>query len=97
MAPRHNLYNHRVQARPAGVFQDVSTNYLQIARGEGPGTSDTESIDSNNQNETRRRSWTREQKLGAVNYASTTYVPSRNGGTELISRNAVANNIGCTP
>lgn len=81
----YNPYAHRVQAsrvQSAGVFQDVSNNYLQVARGEGPSTkpSDTESIDSDDANDTRRRSWTREQKLGAVNYASMTYIPSKKWG-----------------
>jgi transposase-like protein len=97
MAPRHNPYAYRVPASrvcPAGVFQNVSANYLQVACGEG---SEPDDIDSDEANETRRRSWTREQKLGAVNYTTLTYVASKDGGQELISRNAAANDIGCTP
>jgi hypothetical protein len=45
----------------------------------------------------RRRSWTCEQKLGAIKYATSTYVPGKTGSNELIANNAAAINIGCTP
>jgi hypothetical protein len=45
----------------------------------------------------RRRSWTREQKLGAIKYATSTYVPGKTGSDELIANHAAAFNIGCTP
>lgn len=96
MAPRHNPYAYRVRASqaPAPVFQDVSANYLKIAYGDDVESDDS---DSSNLNETRRRSCTREQKLGAVNYASITYITSEDGSAKLITKNAVANKIGCTP
>jgi len=97
MAPRYNPYAHRIrasQASAAPVFQNVSTNYLEIAKGEDV---ESDGGDSDYPNETRRRSWTREQKLGAVHYASLTYITSKDGKTKLIARNAAAKNIGCTP
>ena len=45
----------------------------------------------------RHRSWTREQKLGAIKYATSTYIPGKTGSNELIPNNAAAVNIGCTP
>jgi transposase-like protein len=47
--------------------------------------------------DTRRRSWPREQKLGAVKYALSKVVVNKAGKEELISNNAAATNIGCTP
>jgi hypothetical protein len=89
MALRHNPYAHRVRASPASsapIFQDVSANYLEIARGNDVELDD---IDFDDLKETRRRSWTRGQKLRAVNYASTTYITSKDRHAKLISRNAV--------
>jgi transposase-like protein len=97
MAPRYNPYAHRVRASPASsalIFQDVSANYLQIAQGN---SIESDSNDSDDLKETRRRSWSREQKLGAVNYASITYITTKDGSIELISKHAAANNVGCTP
>lgn len=44
----------------------------------------------------RRRSWTCEQKLGAVKYATSTYVLGKTGSDKLILNNAAAVKIGCT-
>ena len=45
----------------------------------------------------RCRSWTREQKLGAIKYVTLTYVLSKTGPAKLIANNATALKIGCTP
>jgi hypothetical protein len=95
MALRHNPYGYRRRASQASSalgFQDVSANYLKIAQGNNVESDG----DSDHPNKTRRRSWTREQKLGAVNYASITYKTSKDGQVEPISRNIVADNIECT-
>jgi hypothetical protein len=47
--------------------------------------------------DTRRRSWTQEQKLGAIKYATSTYVLGKTGSNELIANNAATVNISCTP
>jgi hypothetical protein len=56
IAPRYNPYAYRIrasQAFAAPVFQDVSTNYLEIAKGEDV---ESDGGDSDYLNETRRRS-----------------------------------------
>jgi len=88
--PRWNLYKHRL-----GPFLRDSEAFLRTAKAQGPNCdtiNDDIAIDN-----TRRRSWTREQKLGAVKYALSKVVLNEAGKEELISNNAVATNIGCIP
>jgi hypothetical protein len=86
-ASRYNLYEKRVRIPNAGPFKDTSANYLAVARGNAQGNTqanaqaisdnsdDEDSNDSLNPTENTRRSWTREQKLGAFHYATRTWVP----------------------
>ena len=89
--PRHNPYSYRI----LGPFLGNSDDFLRTAKGqdsEDEATNDDIAID-----DVRRRSQTRKQKLGAIKYATSTYVPSKTGSNELIANNAAAVNIGCTP
>jgi hypothetical protein len=66
--PRHNLYNYRIP----GPFLGDSSAFLQAAKGQDS-IDDSIDKDSDFEDETRRRrSWTREQKLGAIKYATST-------------------------
>src|SRR5277367_3881974 len=99
MAPRHNPYVRRNGIPKTSIFEDVAGNYLRIARGEAKASNegdDTEYTGSD-EDEHRRRSWTREQKLYAVKYATTARVPDGKGDTKPISRGAASKEIGCTP
>jgi len=89
--PRWNPYSSRLP----GPFLGTSNAFLRTAKGQDPedeAINDDVAID-----DVRRRSWTREQKLGAVKYAMSTYVPGKTGTDKLIPNNAAASNIGCTP
>jgi hypothetical protein len=89
--PRHNLYSYRI----LGPFLGSSDDFLHTAKGQD---SEDEAIDDDVAiDDIRCRSWTREQKLGAIKYATSTYVPGKTGSNELIANNAAAINIGCTP
>jgi transposase-like protein len=89
--PRHNLYSYRLP----GPFLGSSKDFFGAAKGQD---SEDEAIDDNVAiDDIRRRSWTREQKLGAIKYATSTYVPGKTGSNELIPNNAAALKIGCTP
>jgi hypothetical protein len=79
----YNLYKHRI-----GPFFGSSDSYLRTAKGQDQ---DDVAIDN-----VRRRSWTREQKLRAVYYALSTFVPNKNGREKLIPTNSAVVNIGCT-
>jgi hypothetical protein len=91
-------YRIRTQLLAETIFDQVATNLLQHARGE-----DADKVrysDSNNckdDDNSRRRSWTREQKLAAIKYATTTIITDEKSGIKkLISRHAAAKNIKCT-
>jgi hypothetical protein len=89
--PRHNPYSYRL----LGPFLGSSEDFLRAAKGQdskGEAIDDDIAID-----DTRRRSWTREQNLGAIKYATSTFVPGKTGSNELIANNAAAVNIGSTP
>jgi len=88
--PRWNLYKHRL-----GPFLGDPEDFLRTAKGQDP---DQDAIDDDIAiDNVRRRSWTRKQKLGAIKYALSTFVPGKTTGKEeLISNNATATNIGCT-
>jgi len=89
--PRHNPYSYRL----LGPFLGSSEDFLRAAKGqdsEDKAINDDVAID-----DTHRRSWTWEQKLGAIKYATSTYVPGKTGSNKLISNNAATVNIGCTP
>src|SRR5271170_5081043 len=89
--PRHNPYSYRLP----GPFLGSSDDFLRTAKGQD---SKDEAIDNDIAiDDIRRWSWTREQKLGAIKYATSTYVPGKAGSDELIPNNATALNIGCTP
>jgi transposase-like protein len=83
----YNLYNHRI--RP---FFSSSDSYLRTAKGQDQ-DQDQDNVAINN---VHHRSWTREQKLGAVHYALSTFVLNKNSREKLIPTNAAAINIGCT-
>jgi hypothetical protein len=83
--PRYNLYKHQL-----GPFFRQTEDFLRIAKGQD--LDQDASID-----DTRRRSWTCEQKLGAIKYALSKVVLNKARKEELISNNATASNIGCTP
>jgi hypothetical protein len=83
-APRYNLYKHRLSP-----FLGSFEAFLRTAKGQDP---EDEAI-----NDVHRRSWTREQKLGAIKYATLTFILGKTGQDELISNKAAAYNIGCTP
>jgi hypothetical protein len=68
--------------------------FLQAARGQD---SIEDTIDNSDDETRRRRSWTREQKLGAIKYATSTYVVDKDSHRKLIANNAAAANIRCTP
>jgi hypothetical protein len=78
-ASRYNPYEKRVNAGP---FKDTSAKYLAIAQGKGNAQDNAQGINNDSSNddsddllnptENTRRSWTREQKLGAVHYATRT-------------------------
>jgi transposase-like protein len=88
--PRWNPYKHRL-----GPFLGDSEAFLRTAKARGP---DCDTIDDDIAiDDTRRRSWTREQKLGAIKYALSKVVLNKAGKEEPISNNAAATNIGCTP
>jgi hypothetical protein len=71
-----------------------SKDFLRTAKGQD---SEDEATDNDIAiDDIRRRSWTCEQKLGAIKYATSTYVPSKAGSNELITNNAAAVNIRCT-
>ena len=89
--PRHNPYGYRLP----GPFLGSSEEFLRTAKGQDP---EDEAIDDDVAiDDIRRRSQTRKQKLGAIKYATSTYVPSKTGSDEIIPNNAAAVNIGCTP
>jgi hypothetical protein len=84
----HNKY------RIPGPFLGDTNAFLQAAKGQD---SIKDSINNSDDETRRRRSWTREQKLGAIKYATSTYVVDKDGYRKLIANNAAAANIGCTP
>jgi len=89
--PRHNPYSYRL----LGPFLGSSEDFLCAAKGqdsEDKAIDDDVAIDN-----THRRSWTQKQKLGAIKYATSTYILGKTGSNELIANNAAAVNIGCTP
>jgi len=89
--PWYNLYSYRLP----GPFLGSSKDFLRTAKGQDP---EDEAIDDNVAiDDIRRRSWTREQKLGAIKYATLTYVLGKTSSDKLILNNAAALNIGCTP
>ena len=61
--PRHNPYKYRIP----GPFLGDTNAFLQAARGQD---SIEDTIDNSDDETRRRRSWTREQKLGAIKYAT---------------------------
>jgi hypothetical protein len=83
--PCHNLYSYRL----LGLFLGSSKDFLRTAKVQDP---EDKAID-----DIRRRSWTCEQKLGAIKYATSTYVLGKTGSDKLTPNNAAALNIGCTP
>jgi len=88
--PRWNPYKHRLGT----ILRDPEA-FLRTAKGQD---SDHDAIDDDiTIDDTRRRSWTCKQKLGAVKYALLKVVVNKAGKEELISNNAAATNIGCTP
>jgi transposase-like protein len=98
---RHNPVGYHLRTRqrmPAEtVFDQNATNYLQVARGEDSDAYFSDSDDWKDDAVRRRRAWSREQKLGAIQYATTTFLETKRGIKQLISRKAAATNIGCTP
>jgi hypothetical protein len=82
--PCYNLYKHRL-----GPFLRQTKDFLRIAKGQDL---DQDASIGN----TRRWSWSREQKLGAIKYALSKVVLNKARKEELISNNAAASNIGCT-
>jgi len=78
--PCWNLYKYRL-----GPFLRDSEAFLRTAKAQGP---DCDTID-----DTRRWSWTCEQKLGAVKYALLKVVLNKAGKEKLISNNAAAINV----
>ena len=88
--PRYNPYHYRL----VGPFLGSSDDFLRTAKGQDP--TDDLIDDDIAIDDVRRRSWTREQKLGAVKYATSTYVLSKTGFDKLILNNTAAFNIGCT-
>jgi hypothetical protein len=73
-------------------MSDISDSFLRTTRDEDTNNDGSDSLGK----EVRRRSWTREQKLGAIKYAQSTFIPNHHGIPQVISRNAAAKNIGCT-
>jgi hypothetical protein len=89
--PHHNPYSYQL----LGPFLSSSEDFLHTAKGQD---SDDEAIDNDIANDNIRcRFWTREQNLGAIKYATLTYVPGKTGLDELIVSNAAAVNIRCMP
>src|SRR6516164_2156676 len=84
---RHNPYSYRLP----GPFLGSSEDFLRTARGQD--SEDTAIDDDIAIDDIRRRSWTREQKLGAIKYATSTYVLDKTGSNKLIANNAAAVNI----
>jgi hypothetical protein len=95
--PRHNPYRYRLP----GPFLGSSEAFLRTAKGEDPedkAINDDVAMDDDVAiDDIRCWSWTCEQKLGAIKYATSTYVPGKTGSNELIANHAAAFNIGCTP
>lgn len=59
---------------------------------------ETEDEDADGQNPKMRRriSYTKEQKLGAISYATTTWKVQKDGSSKLVSKRAAAKNLGIT-
>src|SRR5271168_2170170 len=91
---RYNPLAHRIRTAipTTTIFDQTAIGLLQCARGEGVDDSDDGEDD-----QSHRRSWTREQKLAAIQYATTTMIEQKSGLKQLISCNAAASDIGCTP
>lgn len=53
--------------------------------------------DEHNEEVRRRVSYTKEQKLEAISYATTTWKTQKDGSSKLISKNAAAKDLGITP
>jgi hypothetical protein len=84
-----------------GPFLGSSNDFLYTAQGQDLENEATDDDEATNDDEAVddicRRSWTHEQKLGVIKYATSTYVLSKTGFAKLIANNAVALKIGCTP
>jgi hypothetical protein len=102
IAPRHGL-------KPKPLAERQSLYALQLTRHNPITTTTTDGLlaqfkanpteidsDSDNPN-TRRRSYTREQKLVAVGYTTTKYVHSKAGGMVLISHKQAYRDLGIKP
>jgi hypothetical protein len=83
-ASRSNPYQHRLLQPANQLMSDISNGLLRTARGEDTIDNDSYNTDSDSGKEVRRRSWTREQKLGAIKYAQSTFIPNHRGITQLI-------------
>jgi hypothetical protein len=78
---RYNPYSYQL----LGPFLSSSEDFLRAAKGQD---SEDEAIDNDIAiDDTRCRSWTWEQKLGAIKYATSTYVPSKTGSNRLYTKN----------
>jgi hypothetical protein len=97
---RYNPLGYRIRTQlPAEtIFDQAATNLLQRARGEDPDEVQySDSDDWKDGDASRRRSWTQEQKLAAIKYATTTIITDEKSGIKkLIPRHAAAKNIKCT-
>jgi hypothetical protein len=88
--PRYNLCKYPL----LGPFLGSSNAYLRTTKGQDPtGEPTAGGVAIGN---VRRRSWTCGQKLGAIKYATSNYVPGKTGSDELIANNSAATNISCT-
>jgi hypothetical protein len=87
---RHNLYSYQIP----GPFLGNSKDFLRTAKGQD---SKDEATDNDIAiNDIRRRSWTCEQKLCVIKYATSTYILGKAGSNKLITNNAATVNIRCT-
>jgi hypothetical protein len=102
IAPRHG-------PKPKPLAERQSLHALQLTRHNPITTTTTDGLlaqfkanlteidsDSNNP-DTRRRSYTREQKLAAVGYATTKHIHSKAGGMVLISHKQACRDLGIKP
>lgn len=88
-------YSQPPQPRmPAGLSV---VDQFRIYRDRQPAASDAVDEDEDEEKPRRRISYTKEQKLAAITYATTTWKVKKDGSSQLISKHAAAKELGITP